>query len=166
MHFYYLINLWLKKLRQEQLESNLELPEDCQSPPLLIVLTTQGLKTSWSSQSKASEAALTDFPLDLSETSSSLHAKREFRNSERKFTPLLSSGRDELGDDQMVLSSTVRTMLPSSLIIKVKRRVAPLLVQSLNRLLSCGLKSVPTQDQSFDVELFKHLQLEPIFDMT
>jgi hypothetical protein len=62
-------------------------------------------------QFKESEEVSIDSLLDPLVMLFSLLVKREFRNSERRSTPLSLLDKEELGEDQTELSSIVRTTL-------------------------------------------------------
>jgi len=134
--------------------SNSELPEDCQSQPLLTAQITQEPRICSSLQSRESEAVSTDYPLALSEMFVSAQLKRVCKNSERKFIQLSSSDKEEPGEDLTVLSSTVRTTLESLSTTKEKPRVQPSPALSQKKPPSCGLRLALMLVPSSDFDIF------------
>ena len=84
--------------------------------------TTQEPRVSTSSHAEESEVISTDYHQDLLEMSSFAQSKKVSKNSERKFIPLLSFVREDLGTELMEHSFTVKTMQELSLTIKDKQK--------------------------------------------
>jgi hypothetical protein len=112
------------------------------------VPTTQELKICTSLQFKELEVDSTDSQLDQSEMSVSVQSKRVSKNSERKFTQLSSSDKEEPGEDPTVLSFISKITPELSSITKDKPKVVPSLAQLLKKLQNSGPRFHHTQDPS------------------
>ena len=77
-------------------------------------------------------------------------AKKVMTRSERNFTPLSSSDKEEHGEDPTELISTAKIMLVLSLTIKAKQKAALSLAQSPNKHQNSGPRFHPTPVRSFD----------------